>query len=239
MSFPEAAASAWLDWANGWIVFALHDVRSVRAARLGVYMRFESWSTDHMRLPADAIASLYPRLMGDAWLRLDDSVRAAHLSERDQLCAAGCFEVRHGRSRLVTPVLRLLGLPREAAAIPVRLATTREGNGEEWRRMFADDEMVTFQEELPGGVLGERLGPVELQFRLEVDRGALVYRQVGARLRLGPLSIPLLRRFSPQVSAREESAGGAHRTRVMVEVTFPVVGMVIRYGGELEWEAAE
>jgi hypothetical protein len=99
--------------------------------------------------------------------------------------------------------------------------------------------MTTFQGRRPGGLLGEWFGGLELRFHLEVNRGALVYRQVRAYLRTPLVAAPLPRWCSPQVAAREEPTGAAGRTRVEVRVALPLMGLVLTYGGELELETED
>ncbi len=85
-------------------------------------------------------------------------------------------------------------------------------------------------------LLGEQVGIVELHFQLEAADGALVYRQVSAKLRLGPLALPLPGFLRPRVEAREEP-DGPRRTRVSVSVTAPMIGLLISYEGYLEGES--
>jgi hypothetical protein len=84
------------------------------------------------------------------------------------------------------------------------------------------------------GLLVERIGRIELRFRLVVDAGALVFRQQGAELCLGRLRLRLPRWLAPTVSARawRDAEGGS--LRVAVEVCVPLVGRVLAYTGRLD-----
>lgn len=178
--------------------------------------------------------ALYPGLLGALWPQLSEPVRSAHLAgPADRLRATGLFTVRHGESWLARRLVRLLGMPASAEAIETRLAVVPEGETERWDRMFGDHALSTVQRNRRG-LLAEQFPLFELLFRLEAADGALVYRQVGARLRLGRLSMPLPRRLSPQVAAREEPAGTPGRTRVTVRVSLPLAGLLILYTGEIE-----
>lgn len=180
-------------------------------------------------------AGLYARLLGPAWSHLDEAIRAAHLPGNDtMLRASGRFRIRYGNGRLTRWLTRLLRLPPKAEAVRTLLVVTAYGGIEQWDRTFGDRKLVSVQQERAGGLLGERFGCLELRFRLDVEAGALVYRQIGAFVRLGPVSVPLRRQCSPQVAAREEWAGVAHRTRVTVQVAVPLVGVLIQYTGETE-----
>jgi hypothetical protein len=185
-------------------------------------------------------SALYPRIAGPDWLRVNEVVRAAHLDEQNgRLCARGAFTIRHGESCLARLLVRAARMPAEGDDVETRLVIVREREGEQWCRTFAGQEMTTIQYARPGPVLAERFGVLELRFRLEIEDGAVVYRQIGACLRLGRLCVPIPRRFSPQVAAREEPAGLPDRTRVTVDVSLPLVGPLIRYAGEIEPEGTE
>ena len=91
--------------------------------------------------------------------------------------------------------------------------------------------MVSFQWGRADGLLGERVGLLELRFRLEVRDGALVYHPAGAALRLGPLTLPLPRWGAPRISASEAPLDGGDRTQVSVESRAPLLGLLIAYEG--------
>jgi hypothetical protein len=96
--------------------------------------------------------------------------------------------------------------------------------------------MVTWQEEGRGGMLIERRGIVELKFRLSAADGGLVYRQEAARLRVGPIRVPVARWASPRVGATERPCGDGGRVAVEVSVALPLFGEWLRYSG---WIAPE
>ena len=98
-------------------------------------------------------------------------------------------------------------------------------------RTFAGRPLVSFQRNQPEGVLAEHIGPLEIRFRLEVSAGALTYRPGGAALRLGPLRLPLPSWLAPRVSAREKAVGDPNRTHVWVEVSVPLLGLLVAYEG--------
>lgn len=176
--------------------------------------------------------ALYPRVMGAAWASLDPAVVRSHLDDKaDDLATHGSFTIRHGHRRLARWLCRALRMPAEGVDVPIRLLVVREGPTERWHRTFGGRKLVTIQREQPSGVLAERFGCLELRFRLAAENAALVYRSTGARLRLGPLSLPLPRKLSPTVVAREEAAGGG--VRIAVAVTLPFIGPLIEYTGEI------
>lgn len=95
---------------------------------------------------------------------------------------------------------------------------------------------MSTQQERADGLLAEQFGILEFQFRLAVIGGALSYQQASVGLRLGSSYISLPSWMSPQVAAREESVGAPNRTHVLVNLTFPLVGFLLSYEGDIEIE---
>lgn len=178
---------------------------------------------------------LYRRLLGTSWCELDSAVRDAH-DDAAVARAAGSFRIRHGTGRLGRILLRAARVPPPADAAEVQLLVRRRGSVEWWHRRFAGTPLETVQREGPDGLLIERLGPLEVWFRLVAVGGALVYRQVGLAVRVGPLRLRLPRWISPQVAAREGPAGGPGRTHVAVVVAAPTGGLLFAYEGSMRWE---
>ena len=178
-------------------------------------------------------ARLYERLLGEAWGKLDGPVRRMH--ERGAgPCGEGLFAVRRGNF-FARALARLFGLPAGGEAVRVCLSVTRSEDGatERWRRTFGGRSFDTSQREGAGGLLAERAGPVELLFSLSVEGGALVYRQAGASLRLGPLRLPLPRALAPRVEARERGADDGRDVLVYVSSSAPLAGLMLAYEGRL------
>jgi hypothetical protein len=127
----------------------------------------------------------------------------------------------------------LLRLPRASEAAETRLVVRRRNGGERWVRMFDGRRLSSDQYLAPDNTLGERFGPLELRFRLEAVDGSLVFRQVGAAVRCGPLRAMLPRALAPRVEGCAEPAG-ARGARVRVKVTLPGAGLILAYDGTLE-----
>jgi hypothetical protein len=117
---------------------------------------------------------LYPRLIGTAWHELAECVRLLHDGGRI-ICAAGTFCVHQAQPLLA----RLARMPVAGERVPLRLVITPIDNGEVWHRTFAGKPLVSQQWARPDGLLVERMGPLELRFRLTGQAGALCYRSVG------------------------------------------------------------
>ena len=187
-----------------------------------------------------ATLALYPRVLGDDWFELAAAIRAAHLDEpASMLRAKGSFTVRRADRTLARFFVRVLRMPAEGDGVETRLSVFRNGSGERWCRTFGGRRLATVQYERGAGLLAERFGLLELRFRLAVEGGALIYEQAGASIGLGLLMLPLPRRISPQVSAREEPVAASRRMRSAVRIELPLLGLLITYSGEIEPEGVE
>jgi hypothetical protein len=107
-----------------------------------------------------------------------------------------------------------------------------------WLRLFDGKAVVTVQRESVSGLLAERFGPIEFRFRLSFADHTIHYRQVGVILRLAPFfpEIPLPRCASPHVSAWETAGATEIETRILVEVSAPLAGLLFSYEGKLRRE---
>jgi hypothetical protein len=183
-----------------------------------------------------ASAGLYERLLGDAWIRLDEPVRRLHTSGSGP-CGEGLFAVRRGRNFIARALARLAGLPARGEGVRVRLSVTLTEGGERWHRTFEGRSFDTSQREGDKGLLAECAGPVELLFSLSEESGALVYKQTGAALRVGRLRVPLPRSCAPRVEARERGADDCRSVNVYVSASAPLLGPMLSYEGRLSVEA--
>ncbi|HJS73322.1 MAG TPA: DUF4166 domain-containing protein, partial [Vicinamibacteria bacterium] len=149
----------------------------------------------------------------------------------EERSASGRFRVRWGDGFLARSLARLARLPRSGEAIEVELTVSPDALGETWCRRFGHDRLVTRQWE-DHGLLAERVGSLELRFRLVVSERRLLFRQEGgAGLRVAGARIPIPRWLSPRVTACAWEQG---RTHVSVEVRCPGVGLLCHYEGSLE-----
>ena len=149
------------------------------------------------------------------------------LHGRDGLVQRGRFRVRRGGNWLARAVAAILRLPPEGDAVECSLLIASRGGRESWRRVFGKNPLVSEQYRVEGGILVERGGPVELHFRLEIERGALVFKLVEARF----FGFRLPRRLQPRVSGRE---WGADLPRVAIRAEAPVLGLLVAYEGTME-----
>jgi hypothetical protein len=181
---------------------------------------------------------LYPRLFGPAWSEIDTALQRMHCNG-EPVHATGVFRISHGTSLGAKLLLWFLRLPPPSPAAQVELIVRPVGESETWLRLFDGKPVVTVQRESVGGVLVERFGSIEFQFRLSFANHTIHYRQVGVILRLAlPFfpEIPLPRWASPHVSAWETTVASEMETRILVELSAPLAGLLFSYEGKLRRE---
>ncbi len=174
-----------------------------------------------------SVRGLYPRILGDRWHDLAETVRQLHAPGGVQ--AVGRFRIRRGNwlARILAARARL---PAQSDGVDVRLLVTSLPHHEEWVRLFGETPFGTLQWAVDD-FLVERIGQCEVQFELEVIDGALHYRTRRVSLRWGSLRLPLPRWLAPCVTASETAEGAI--LRIHVEVTLPAIGLLIAYDGVL------
>jgi hypothetical protein len=181
---------------------------------------------------------LYSRLFGLTWSEIDTALQRMHCNG-EPVRAAGVFRISHGSTLGAKLLLLFLRLPPPNAAAQVELIVRPVGASETWVRLFDGKPVVTFQRESVSGLLAERFGPLEFRFRLSFADHTIHYRQVGVSLRLAlPFfpEMPLPGWASPRVSARETAGASEMDTRVSVEVSAPIAGLLFSYEGNLRRE---
>jgi hypothetical protein len=175
---------------------------------------------------------LYERVMGPAFAHLCPAVKALH-DVRGDLRAIGRCDVTRGGNWLANRLADLVGMPPAGQDLPLTFSIAQEGAQERWTRDFAGHR---FQSVLwnRGEALYERLGPVLLEFRLEVRDGSLsMLMQHGWLFGI----VPLPRICLPSVLTREFCADGLYHFDVQVD--WPLLGPVIRYRGTLDGHGAK
>lgn len=184
---------------------------------------------------------LYPRLFGAAWSNVDTALQRMHCNG-GPVHAAGVFRVTQGTSLGARLLLFFLRLPSSNPAAQVKLIVRPEGDSETWVRLFDGKAFLSVQRESAKGGLAERFGAIEFRFRLTFTDHAIHYQQVGATLRLAlPFlqEIPLPRWASPHVSASETAGASEMETRVLVQVSAPLGGLLFSYEGSLRREQVQ
>lgn len=174
-------------------------------------------------------APLYARILGSAWDEVPAEIRAMH-DVRSTASAEGRASVERGRSPLARLAAWVMGFPDAAADTPVSVKFEVVDGVETWTRTFGNQ---TFSSQQFAGrgrsdrLVSERFGPLEFAFALVAADGKLelVLRRWSA------FGVPLPLWLAPRSKSYEASEGG--RFRFHVEISHPVVGLIVRYKGWL------
>ena len=178
----------------------------------------------------NAASPLYRELLGSAFDALPGPIRQLHeLSGSRQW--VGKADVRRGRGVLARIVAAWIGFPKAGTGVPLRVTLSAESTGERWTREFAGRTFSSFQRAGTGRhdrLLLERFGPIEVALALVVEDGrlALVPR------RWSLFGIPLPRFLLPRGTSFEAVRDG--RFGFDVEVSAPVIGLIVAYKGQLD-----
>ncbi|HBS55254.1 MAG TPA: saccharopine dehydrogenase, partial [Stenotrophomonas sp.] len=175
-------------------------------------------------------ASLYQRVLGDAYSRLHTAVQALHAPGAAR-CWQGRAQVQRGSGLLSRLLGVVFGFPAAGEQVPVSVAFAPEAGGERWTRTFAGRRFSSLQTEGRGrneALLVERFGAVSVALAVVVE---------GGRLQLVPrrwslLGIPLPRALLPGDDSFEYEVDG--RFVFDVEIGAPLVGRIVHYRGTLE-----
>jgi hypothetical protein len=179
--------------------------------------------------PAFARLPLYRRVLGDAWDRLPEPIRAMH-DLRDERTATGTATIERGTGWPARLVARLFGFPQAGRDVPVTVTFRRREGAEVWRRRFAGRSFASVQSAGRGRfdkLLAERFGPFVfgLALVLEEDRLRLVLR------RWSFLGVPLPLWLAPRGDSHEHA--DQDRFNFHVEISHPLMGLIVRYRGWL------
>lgn len=166
-------------------------------------------------------SGLYPRLLGERWIELDEIVRSYHEGTTALRCQ-GVFTVRYEKGWIPRVLAWFSKLPPEGNAVTTELRVMPSENGSErWHRSFDGHVLESEQSEVQGQ-LEERFGKlVSLRLRFElkaVDR-ALIFETVGVRWAIGRFKATVPWGLAPVVRARVGVAERAYES-VGVRVEF-------------------
>jgi len=178
-------------------------------------------------------APFFPRVLGDAWDRLPEVVRAVHA--RGPRRWEGMATVERGSSIFARVLAALFGFPRAAAAVPIAVDIARHDGAERWRRSFGERG---FSSDLSPGrgrwerLIVERFGPFAFGIALVLEGANLRY--VIRRWSLFGISLPSA--WAPGGATREFDDAG--RFGFDVEIRHRFIGLMVRYKGWLAPAAA-
>jgi hypothetical protein len=174
-------------------------------------------------------APLYQSLLGSAWQSLPPEIRSLH-DVTSVVESQGRADVLRGASLLARAVGRLAGFPPACRDAVVKVRFEGAKGGEAWTRSFAGRSFSSRQWAGSGRserLLCERFGPLVVAMALVVDDGRL--RLVPRRWSL--FGVPLPMALGPRADAYESVTDG--RFCFHVEISHPLTGLIVRYGGWL------
>jgi hypothetical protein len=173
---------------------------------------------------------LYRQVLGSAFDALPSRLKELHGSSAPRRWS-GQAEVRHGSGLLARVIRALLGFPQAAASVPVTVTFSPEGGAERWVRSFDGKDFSSLQSLGTGRtehLLVERFGVASFALALVLDSGKLSL--IPRRWSL--LGIPMPTFLLPRGASFEYEEAG--RFYFDVEISAPVVGLIVTYKGSLE-----
>jgi hypothetical protein len=172
-------------------------------------------------------ASLYRRLMGEAFDRLPAPLQALH-EPGEGVAFEGRADVARSANPLANLAANLIGFPKAGSDVAVRVDFTVRDGRETWTRTFAGRRFSSVQEAGPAALLTEWFGPQAFDLAILEKDGVLSLVMRGWRF----LSLPMPRALGPRITSYESAEGG--RFNFHVEIGLPVIGRLVRYDGWLE-----
>jgi hypothetical protein len=171
------------------------------------------------------VRTLYQRILGERFADLHPVLRRFH-SFLEGGSGVGRLQVIRYPGRLRKLLAAALRLPPARDATEVRLEVSPTGTGERWERSFSGWSLVTRQT-ARGALLVEHAGPICFGLAVDVvDRGMVFQTR-----RVWLLGLPLPRWIAPAVEAKVVPNGEGWT--VQVRLTFPGVGPLLQYRGEV------
>jgi hypothetical protein len=175
--------------------------------------------------------ALYPRLLGSVWDSLGSGVRDIHRGGSESRLS-GTFEIQASTTKLGRLLCTLARLPTCSGTTRCDVLVEASATSERWSRLLGTWRFASTQLE-EGGFLVERIGALDLRFRLGEERAGIRFTQVGACLRVFGLRVRIPRIFAPTVLAFELPGSDARAALIDITLKAPFVGMLVRYHGEV------
>jgi hypothetical protein len=174
--------------------------------------------------------SVFRSALGNAWDALPDPIRQMH-DLPDETKLSGHAQIRRGKNLPARFIATIFNFPDEADHAPVTVSIRKKLDTENWSRNFNGK---IFDSEITSGagpdqhLICERFGPFTFSIALVLENGRLNYVVRKGRF----LSIPMPRFLIPGGDSFESAENG--QFHFSVEITYPLVGLVVSYRGVLE-----
>lgn len=175
-------------------------------------------------------APLYRQVLGDAFDQFPPQVQAIHDDTRDRTWT-GTARVQRGTGLISKALGSAFGFPAPSTQIPVSVQFTPLKDGEKWTRRFGDQCFSSIQKPGTGRndqLIAERFGPITVALALvqKDDKLFLIPR------RWSLLGISLPKMLLPSGSSFETQVDG--KFHFDVQISAPLIGLIVAYQGELE-----
>jgi len=175
--------------------------------------------------------SLYRQILGKDFNSLGRELQIFH-SMAGRVNLAGKCEVKAPHTAIGRLIGWLFALPKATAETDFRFELEADARQETWRRHYPSRMMVS-RMRVRFGTLVERLGPVDLHFKLRAGNGRLTMLLQGMTV----CGIPCPRFLIPSVLAEETASPG--KLHFNVAAHLPLVGVLAEYRGYLQIEREE
>jgi hypothetical protein len=175
-------------------------------------------------------APLFQRLLGNMWDILPERIREMH-TLHDFKDLGGFADIERGSNIPARLIGHLLGFPAAGKTVPLLVNLNARRGKEHWLRTFGRKKIKSVLSEGTGtssALLDERLGLVTFGMALVLERGKLNY----VVRRWCVLGVPLPLMFAPRTKAFEYEAN--ERFNFSVEISYPLVGLIVKYEGHLQ-----
>jgi hypothetical protein len=171
------------------------------------------------------VPTLYRRLLEDAFDTLPPVLRRFHDQEAGG-AARLALAVSHGNGWLCRLAAQRARLPKAGAGARGHLQVVIEGDRERWIREIAGRRIETLQWRRDN-LLVEETGPLRLGFQVIGDAAGMRFTSV----RSWACGLPLPSLLAPRVTAIVTGQDDGWWVEVRVEL--PVLGLLMRYEGEV------
>lgn len=195
-----------------------------------MFQRRKIFTGTRARITATDEPVLYKRVLGDSWNQLPLQIREMHEFSGAQT-AEGSAEVTRGRnilSRLIGWVFRF---PQQGRDLPVQVKFTSDGDRETWTRQFGTHSFSSHQVEGKGRsdrLVEEIFGPFSFGLALVVSEQRLSF----VVRRWTFFGLPMPTALAPSGNSFESAVDG--RFQFHVEICMPLIGLIVRYVGNLQ-----
>jgi hypothetical protein len=169
---------------------------------------------------------LFRGLLGPQFDHLAPRVREVHAGRTLQL--RGRATVTRGDALVGRIIGRLASLPDAQSEAPTCIDLVVEGGGETWTRRFGVSRPMRSHLHAREHLLIERLGPVQLGFRLRAGDSGILWQFESVSF----LGIPAPRSWFARATARSYEHQG--RYCFEVDVALPLIGHLIGYRGSAD-----